>query len=87
MRKITKEERKLYNKHVEQHNEQLAGSRSAAGVLAFVFVLIGGFIAYNTKEPFFHYIAWGCFFLALVFGLISKYAGKGSDDFHNHNHH
>jgi len=86
MEKISKEQRKLYNKHVERHNEQMAAQRSAAGVLSFVFVLIGGFIAYNTKEPFFHYIAWGCFGLALVFGLIGKYAGSGTDNFHKHHH-
>ncbi len=82
MRKITKEERKQWNRHVEHHNEEVAKIKIAAPLLAFVFILLGGFIVMNANpnDQFFIKVGMGFFALAGLFLLIGKLAGSGNNN-------
>jgi hypothetical protein len=82
MRKLTKEDRKAYNRYVEHKNEETAKIKTAAPLLAFVSVLIGGFIVMNVNpnDQFFIKVGMGFFVLAGLFLLIGNLAGSGNNN-------
>ncbi len=86
MRKISKEERKQWNRHVEHHNEEVAKIKTAAPLLAFVLILIGGFIVMNVNpnDQFFIKVGMGFFVLAGLVLLIGKLAGSTDNDTFKH---
>jgi hypothetical protein len=86
MKKLTKEDRKAYNRYVEHKNEENAKIKTAAPLLAFVFVLLGGFTVMNVNpnDQFFIKVGMGFFILAGLFLLIGKFAGSTDNNEFKH---
>lgn len=80
MRKITKEDKKAYNKYVEKYNQETASANAGAP-----FLIIGfGIGAYYTQDIVNGYIA--IFFIAMA-GLVAlgmAMRGIGSDNHLKH---
>lgn len=82
MRKITKEERKQWNRLVEEHDIKVASTKAGAGPYAFIFVIFGILIAMNANmnDFFMMKLAMGCFGIAVVILLIGRFTGSSNDN-------
>jgi hypothetical protein len=74
MKKLTKQQRKLYNKYVEQKNNELSVARAISPIL-IIGLLVGAFYTDG-------YISIGLVIFAAIIGIASMF--NPSSDIENH---
>lgn len=74
MRKISKSERKIYNREVDKHHENLRHSEGSAGIMALICLII----AYYIPEIALYAVGVAILFAlsSWVLGIINKHTNN-----------